>query len=49
MVAELVTALVVLFAIGAEVLHARRTRRLAPLAFGPAEKAALWARTAPRG
>ena len=47
MVAELVAALVVLFAIGAEVLHVRRTRRLAPLAFGPAEKAALWARTAP--
>ncbi len=47
MVAELVTAVVVLVALGAEVLHTRRTRRLAPLAFGPSRKPALWARATP--
>ncbi|MCH8044019.1 MAG: VWA domain-containing protein [Planctomycetes bacterium] len=47
MVAELVTAAVVLVAIGAEILHARRTRRLAALAFGPTRKPARWARAAP--
>ncbi len=47
MVAELATAAVVLVASGAEMLHARRTRRLAPLAFGPSQKPAPWARAAP--
>ena len=47
MVAELATAAVVLVASGAEMLHARRMRRLAPLAFGPSQKPAPWARAAP--
>jgi len=47
MVALLTTALVVLASLGAEYLHGRRTARVARLAFGPAEKPAVWARAAP--
>ncbi|MBI1851786.1 MAG: VWA domain-containing protein [Planctomycetes bacterium] len=35
------------FTAGAEVVHARRTARLASLAFGPDMRPAAWARTAP--
>jgi len=35
------------FASGAEALHARRVRRLAALAFGPSRRPAAWARLAP--
>jgi Ca-activated chloride channel family protein len=44
---ELATAAAAILAALAEVLHARRCRRLARLAFGPAERPALWARLAP--
>jgi len=47
MVAELVTCALVLVLVGTEWLHARRCRRLATLAFGPARRPAMWARTAP--
>ncbi len=44
----LVAALVVLvLAVPAEWLHARRIRRLAPLAFGPKERPSAWALSAP--
>lgn len=46
MVAELVTCGVVLIAIGTEALHARRVRRIAPLAFGPG-RGSWGARVAP--
>jgi Ca-activated chloride channel family protein len=44
---ELATAAMVILAAMAEVLHARRCRRLARLAFGPAQRPAPWARLAP--
>ncbi len=47
MVAELTAATVVLVAIAAEMLHARRCRRVAPLAFGPHGRPSTWARLAP--
>ncbi len=47
MVAELIAVLVVLVAAGAEILHLRRVRRIAPLAFGPSRRPAHWARIAP--
>ncbi len=47
MVAEFVTAAVVIVALGAEAIHLFRTRRLAPLAFGARRKPAIWARFAP--
>ncbi len=47
MVAELVLFAVVVLAVAAEHLHARRCRRVAALAFGPGRKPALWARFAP--
>jgi Ca-activated chloride channel family protein len=47
MVAELVTLAAVILMVGAEHLHARRVKRVAPLAFGPARRPALWARLAP--
>lgn len=47
MVAEFVTAAVLIVAIGAEAIHLVRTRRLAPLAFGPHRRPALWAQFAP--
>jgi Ca-activated chloride channel family protein len=46
-VAELVLAATVILAVAAERLHARRSRGVALLAFGPARKPALWARFAP--
>ncbi|MEK6234580.1 MAG: VWA domain-containing protein, partial [Planctomycetales bacterium] len=45
--AELAAAIVVLIAGAAEILHGRRMRRLAPLAFGPSRKPATWACAAP--
>lgn len=42
MVAELTMAAAVLLGIAAEALHARRIRRLAPLAFGPRLRPAHW-------
>ena len=45
--AELVAAAVAILAAAAETLHARRTRRLARLAFGPNRRPAPWARFAP--
>lgn len=46
-IVELATAGVAILAAMAEVLHARRSRRLARLAFGPEQKPAPWARLAP--
>ena len=39
---ELLAAVVLVVALGAELLHARRVRKLARLAFGPKQKPALW-------
>ena len=47
MVAELTTCAVVILCVGAEMLHARRCRRVAPLAFGPSERPAAWVYAAP--
>lgn len=47
MVAELVAAAFAILALGAELIHARRVRRLAPLAFGPREKPRRWVYAAP--
>lgn len=47
MVAELIAAVVLILAVGAEQLHARRCRRVAALAFGPSERPQFWARFAP--
>lgn len=47
MVAELAACGLVIVLIAAELLHARRCRRLAPLAFGPRRRPAAWARAAP--
>ena len=47
MVAELATAAVAIFAVGAELLHARRCARVAALAYGPARRPAIWAQSAP--
>jgi Ca-activated chloride channel homolog len=44
MVAELVALATVILATAAERLHARRARRVAPLAFGPRRKPAAWVR-----
>jgi Ca-activated chloride channel family protein len=40
-------AAVGLFAVAAELIHARRVRRVALLMFGPSRRAAVWARSAP--
>lgn len=47
MVAELVAAGVLILCVGAELLHARRIARIAPLAFGPDRRPALWVHSAP--
>ncbi|MBX3414695.1 MAG: VWA domain-containing protein [Pirellulales bacterium] len=47
MVAEAAALIVAIFALGAELLHARRVRRLAQLSFGPGERPRAWARFAP--
>ena len=47
MVAAISAAVVFVFAYGAELLHARRVRRIAALAFGPSSKAARWTLFAP--
>ena len=47
MVALLAACTVVIFASAAEMIHYRRCRRLAPLAFGPTGSPAIWARCAP--
>jgi len=47
MVALLATCAVVLIAIAAELLHLRRSRRVAVLAFGPSGRPRSWARPAP--
>lgn len=44
---EILAVLVLVFAGAAELLHARRVRRVAQLAFGPERKPAHWARTVP--
>src|SRR5262245_48882055 len=44
---ELATAAALILVAMAELLHARRARRLARLAFGPAQRPAPWARLAP--
>jgi len=49
MIAELVALAAVFLMIVAERLHASRVRRVAPLAFGPGRRPALWARLAPAG
>jgi Ca-activated chloride channel family protein len=46
MVAELATCALVILATAAETIHARRSRRVALLAFGPDERPALWAHLA---
>lgn len=45
--APLAALVALALASASEALHARRVRRLAPLAFGPSRKPAGWARTAP--
>jgi Ca-activated chloride channel family protein len=47
MVAELVLCGVILLAVTAEQLHARRCRRMAVLAFGPSGRPSLWTRFTP--
>jgi Ca-activated chloride channel family protein len=47
MVAELAACAVVVLSIGAELLHVRRCRRVAALAFGPSRRPAAWAYAAP--
>ncbi len=47
MIAELITCVVIVLAVGAEMLHVLRVRRLAPLAFGPSRQPVLWAYSAP--
>jgi Ca-activated chloride channel homolog len=47
MVAELAALAAAVLAAAAEALHAHRCRRLARLAFGPAQRPAPWARAAP--
>lgn len=44
---EMLAAAALLLAGLAELLHARRVRRIAALAFGPSRRPALWARAAP--
>jgi len=46
-VAELATIVIVILAVAAEWLHARRVRRVAMLAFGPSARPAAWAWSAP--
>lgn len=47
MVAEFVTAAVVILTMGAEAIHLLRVRKLAPLAFGPKRRPSLWANLTP--
>lgn len=47
MVAELAAVGILILAVGAELLHARRVRRIAALAFGPDRRPSYWARSAP--
>ncbi len=47
MYAELAACAVVILALAAEHLHARRSQRVAGLAFGPGRRPALWAYAAP--
>ncbi|MBI5362801.1 MAG: VWA domain-containing protein [Planctomycetes bacterium] len=47
MSAVVVALVAALLAAGAELLHARRVKRLAPLAFGPTARPSLFARAAP--
>ena len=47
MVAELVACMTMLLVGVAEAIHARRCRRLAPLAFGPRRRPAAWVYSAP--
>ncbi len=45
-VAEIAALITLVLAVVAELIHARRCRRLAPLAFGPKLKPRIWARSA---
>ena len=47
MVTVLAACAVVIVATGTEMLHARRSRRVAPLFFGPGGRPAPWVRAAP--
>ncbi|MAT15382.1 MAG: hypothetical protein CMJ46_08945 [Planctomyces sp.] len=47
MVAELAALFVFVLVLGAEAIHAKRVRRIAPLAFGPTARPAAWSRFAP--
>jgi Ca-activated chloride channel family protein len=47
MIPELIALAALVLATAAERFHARRTRRVAPLAFGPGRKPSPWARLAP--
>ncbi|MBI1901021.1 MAG: VWA domain-containing protein [Planctomycetia bacterium] len=47
MVAELVAFAALVLSAAAEWLHSHRTRRIAPLAFGPTRRPAAWARLSP--
>lgn len=47
MVAEAAALVAAIFALGAELIHARRVRRMAQLIFGPGERPRAWARFAP--
>jgi Ca-activated chloride channel family protein len=46
-VAELVAIGILILAVGAELLHGQRIRRIAALAFGPDRRPAVWASSAP--
>ena len=47
MVAEIAAAIALLLGSAAEMLHARRSRRVAPLVFGPSGRPRLWATLSP--
>lgn len=47
MVAEAISIAVMIVAVLTETLHSRRVKRVAPLAFGPKKRPALWALLAP--
>ena len=47
MLAELIAIAIVILVGIAEIMHAARVKRLAPLAFGPKRKPALWVYTVP--
>lgn len=47
MVAEIAAIAVLIMALGAEIIHLGRVKKIATLAFGPSRRPAVWARLAP--